>query len=184
MKNTLAVLALILLSLDSYSQQISNDTIHWSESRKLEWKYFAGKADGKEGILGQTTMMMNAEFRKGFKATTSIETLFDRKSSFVSAEGKTPQQLKYFQTMFDLYEVESRKLRKEFKTTKFGLDPDKVFQEKYNAALKALSERVDNYMEETAAGNEPEEVAKWSKTLKAELKELDVFSERANSVKK
>jgi hypothetical protein len=184
MKNIVASLLLIFLFLHSYSQQTSNDTIHWSESRKLEWKDFTGKAEGKEGMLSQAIMIMNAKFHKGFKATTSVEVIFDRKSSFVSTEGKNAQQLKYFQTMFDLYEVESRKLRKEFKATKFGLDPDKVFQEKYNAALKVLSERADQYMEETATGSEPEEVAKWSKILKAELKELEIFSKGFNSVKK
>ena len=175
MKNILSAFAIIFLAAGSYAQQISNDTIHWSESRKLDWKDFTGKAAGKNGVLGQATMIMNAKFRKGLKATTSVETLFDRKSSFVSAEGKTAQQLKYFQTMFDLYEAESRKLRKEFKVTKFGLDPDKVFQEKYNVALKALSERVDTYMEETATGNEPAEVERWSKSLNLELKELEGF---------
>jgi len=175
MKNSLITLAIFYLAVVSYAQQTSNDTIHWSESRQLEWKDFTGKAAGKNGVLGQGTMVMNAKFHKGLRATTSVEAIFNRKSSFVSAEGKTVQQLKYFQTMFDIYEVESRKLRKEFKSTKFGLDPDKVFQEKYNAALKALSERVDEYMEETATGNEPAEVEKWSQALKLELKELEGF---------
>jgi hypothetical protein len=175
MKNTLTIFVFIFLALSSYSQQISNDTIQWSEPRKLDWKDFLGKAAGKNGVLGQATMVMNAKFHKGLKATTSVEAVFDRKSSFISVEAKTPQELKYYQTMFDLYEAESRKLRKTFKETKFGLDPDKVFQEKYNAALKALAERMDNYMEETGTGTEAEEVEKWATTIHTELKQLEAF---------
>ena len=175
MKNILSSLVFFVCALNAYSQQTSNDTIHWSESRKLDWKDFLGKAAGKNGVLGQATLLMNAKYHKGLKATTSVETIFDRKSSFIAEEAKTAQELKYYQTMFDLYEVESRKLRKVFKETKFGLDPDKVFQEKYNAALKALAERVDDYMEETGTGNETEEVEKWSKNIQSELKELEAF---------
>ena len=175
MKNIFSALAVISFALSSYSQQTSNDTIQWSEARKLEWKDFLGKSAGKTGVQGQATMVMNAKFHKGLKATTSVEAIFDRKSSFIATESKTAQELKYYQTMFDLYEAESRKLRKVFKETRFGLDPDKVFQEKYNAALKALSDRMDDYIDETEFGNETEEMEKWSNTIQGELKELEAF---------
>jgi hypothetical protein len=184
MKKLLFVIACVSLSRPLFSQPASNDTLHWSASRKLQWKDFLSKTSDKNGVLGQATMLMNAQFHKGFKATTRVETVFDRKGSFAPPTGQTPQQLNYFQTMFDLYEAESRKLRKEFKETRFGLDPDKVFQEKYTAALKALNERVDNYMEETTAGDEPKELKKWSDALKLELKGLEAFSEEMNAGKK
>lgn len=174
MKNILSALVLISLALTSFSQA-STDTIRWSESRKLDWKDFMGKGAAKEGVLGHATLIMNAAYHKGLKATTSVEAVFDRKSSFAAADEKTPVMLKYYQTLFDLYEAESRKLRKQFKEAKFGLDPDKVFKEKYDAALKALDERVDNYTEETETGNNAEEVEKWSKTIQNELKELEAF---------
>lgn len=175
MKNILITLVFIFSALLSYSQQTSADTIHWSSSRKLDWKDFNGKAAAKTGVMGHATLLMNAKFHKGLKATTSVDAIFDRKSSFVTADEKTPVMQKYYQTLFDLYEVQSRKLRKTFKETRFGLDPDKVFQEKYNAALKELDERVDDYIEDTETGNNAEEVEKWTKTIQQELKELEAF---------
>ncbi len=175
MKKILSALAFIFSTFFSYSQQTSTDTMQWTESRKLDWNDFTGKATGKNGVLGHATMIMNAKYHKGLKKTTSVEAVFDRKSSFAAANEKTPAMLKYYQTLFDLYEAECRTLRKQFKETRFGLDPDKVFKEKYDAALKALGERVDDYMEETETGNNGEEVNKWAKNLQLELKELEAF---------
>jgi hypothetical protein len=175
MKNILSALGFIALAFSSYSQQTSNDTIQWSESRKLDWKDFSGKAAAKSGALGHATLLMNAKYHKGLKATTSVDAVFDRKSSFAADNEKNPAMLKYYQTLFNLYEAESRKLRKEFKETRFGLDPDKVFQEKYNAALTALDERVDNYIEETETGSNVAELTKWSNAVQAELKDLETF---------
>ena len=120
-------------------------------------------------------MLMDAKFHKGLRTTTVVETIFDRKQSWVAKEQQTEQELKYYQTMFNLYEVESRKLRKQFKETKLGLDPDKVFQEKYNAALAALDERSKLYMEETDLGIDAAALEKWSQTLQQELKELESY---------
>lgn len=171
MKNIIIIILSIFSTLLSYSQQTSRDTLHWSASRKLDWKDFA-KPAGKTGVLGHAVMIMNAKFHKGLKATTSVDAVFDRNSSFISNEEKTAQMLKYYQTMFDLYEVQSRKLRKEFKATKFGLNPEVVFQEKYNAALKELDERIDLYMEETETGENAAELEKWSQAVLLELKTL------------
>ena len=176
MKNILFSLVFIFPSLCSYTQQTSNDTLHWSASRKLTWDDFKGKTANKTGVLGHASMEMQAKFKKGLKATTSVVSIFDRKVSFVSASEKTAQMLSYYQTMFDLHEAESIKLRKVYKETKLGLDPEKVFQEKYNAALQKLAERIDLYQEETEEGTNAGEIERWSKLILQELKVPVVLS--------
>ncbi|MBI4945141.1 MAG: hypothetical protein HY840_01925 [Bacteroidetes bacterium] len=175
MKNILLSLSFIALAFPAFSQTLSSDTLHWSSNRKLEWKDFSGKSLGVPGMTGQETMVMNAKFYKTLRAKATVETVFDRKKSWAPKEEQTEQELKYYRTMFDLYEVESRKLRKLFKETKFGLDPDKVFQEKYNEALEALDERSKLYMEETGLGADAAAMEKWNATLQLELKELEAY---------
>ena len=172
MKKTFIILTFILTTLLSYSQQPSDDTLHWSATKKLAWTDFKGKTAGKTGVLGNVAMLVSAKFHKGIKAKTSVETIFDRKVSFISEKEKTAQMLKYYQVMFDIHELQTRKLRKELKETKLGLDPEKIFQEKYTVALKELDERVDSYQEETEEGTNAAEIEKWSKTIQQELKGL------------
>ena len=171
MKNISLAIGFILLGLQIFAQVKSDDTLHWKETTKLEWKDFKGKSQGQS----QATMLMNAQYKKVLKGKAQVETIFDRKRSWATKEEQTEQELKFYQTLFDLYEVASRKLRKEFKETKFGLDPDKVFQSKYNTALAELNERDQTYKEETEMGGNAAEIEKWSKTLKNELKELEAF---------
>jgi len=174
MKNILPALAFIFSTLLSYSQQ-ATDTLQWSESVKLSWKDFSDSPASKNRSPRQATMLMNAKFKKGIKATTTVEALFDRKSSYLPAEEKTTQTLKYYQILFDLHEAESRKLRKTFKETKLGLDPEKVFQEKYNTALVELSERTEQYIEETETGTNGAEIERWAKLIQAELKTMEAY---------
>lgn len=181
MKNILVALGFIFWSLLSWSQK-PDDTLHWSATRKLEWKDF-GKPKAKTGVLGHAAMVMNAKFHKGLKATTSVEAVFDRNSSFATDNEKTPQMLKYYQVLFDLYEVESRKLRKTLKETKLGIDPEKVFQEKYTAAQAALDERAELYMEEAETGSNAAAIDKWAKMMQEELKQMEPWS-KENQTKK
>lgn len=175
MKNILLGLSFISLSLPVFSQTLSSDTMHWKENHKLEWKDFSGKPLAQAGITGQATMVMNAQFHKTLRATAVVETIFDRKTSWVAKEDQTEQELRYYQVMFNLYEVASRKLRKQFKETRFGLDPDKIFQEKYRDASTALDERCKLYMDETDMGADAAELERWAKTLQLELKELETY---------
>lgn len=176
MKHFLFSLGLLLLSLSSFSQALSDDTIHWSNYHKLSWDDFRGEPIEINGFSGQGLMMILSDYKKYslFTSTrTGVETVFDRKNSWVSSKGKTDKMLKYFQVMFDIYELYARKLKTEYKSTQFGVDPYKVFREKYNAALTALSDRNKLYMKETQMGQNYKEVLKWEKQIGLELKEFE-----------
>ena len=162
-------------SLIAFSQGLSNDTIHWIYYRRLAWSDFKGDTIDLPGMSGQALIVVLAKYRKinlFLPTSTSVVTVFDRKNSWTNNVSKTDQTLKYYQVMFDLYEVYARKLRKEFKNTKFGLDPDKVFQDKYNSALTSLNDRNKQYMKETKMGTNMDLINKWDNIIQTELKEL------------
>ena len=178
MKRLFSTLLLWIFCFISFSQGISNDTIHWIDYRKINWDDFKGDAIDLPNMSGQSLMVVLANFQKitlFLPVKTSVVTVFDRKNSWVSNNGKTDQFLKYYQVMFDLYEVYTRKLKKEFKNTKFGFDPNKVFQEKYGSALTALSDRSKLYMKETKMGSDNDAIEKWDKIIQSELKELEEY---------
>ncbi len=178
MKNILHILVFLFCSGLAYAQPNPTETIHWSASKKLAWTDFIAKPDGKTGGFGQATMAVNARFKKGIKMKTTVETIFDKKKSFAEDDDKNPTMLKYYQTMFDLHEVASRKLRKQFSESKFGIDPERNFlQELYKAALADLEKENDRYMEETDFGEIT--LRPWTNGLKiqSELKALEKFQE-------
>jgi hypothetical protein len=178
MKYNILTLAFWTIVTTSFSQALSNDTIHWTEYKILKWEDFKGESIEIPGMTGQAMMSMLASFKKVtlfLPTEASVVTVFDRKNSWTTREAQTEESLKYYQITFDLYEVYTRKLRKEFKHTKFGLDPNKVFQEKYKAVLTDLSDRNKLFMKETKMGQDTEAVDRWTKVIKLELKELDAF---------
>lgn len=180
-KKLFLTLILIIITLASFSQALSNDTLHWSDYKKLTWNDFKGEPIELPGMSGQTLIVMSANFHKAhlFLPTSAlVVNVFDRKNSWVVNQAKSDQYLKYYQLEFDVYEVYTRKLRKEYKQIKFGLDPNKAFQEKYNQALTSLSERNKQLMKETKMGQDIEAINRWAETIRLELGELDEYRQK------
>lgn len=164
-----------------HSQALSDDTLHWTEHRKISWNDFKGDTIDIPGMAGQTMMLILANFNKihaFFPATTKVVTVFDRKNSWTKNTTKDNLTLKYYQTEFNLYEVYARKLRQDFSKTKFGMDPNTIFQQKYNANLTALSDRTKLLMKETKLGTDSVAIEKWDKKISEELIELEAFKNK------
>ena len=51
-------------SMISYSQSLSNDTIHWIDYRKLTWNDFKGDSIDLPGMTGQTLIVILANYQK------------------------------------------------------------------------------------------------------------------------
>lgn len=168
-----------LFNLMAHSQALSNDTLHWAKYRKLTWNDFKGESiDLQGGMQGQSLMIVLANYRKAnlfFPTKAFVVTVLDRKNSWINSSKKTDESLRYYRVMFDLSEVYARRLRKEFNGTKFGLSPDKVFQEKYSAMLAALTDRNKQYLKETKMGSDADMVNKWDAIIQSELKELEEY---------
>lgn len=160
-----------------FSQTKTADTIHWKESKPLTWEDFKGKPKA-ETMTGEGFCMLQAKYEKPNpikKTRQKVFAVWDRGKSWISPKAKTASDLLYYQVLFNIYELHARKLRKEFNETKFGLDPDKIFQQKYNAAMDALTEKSREFRNETSEGADAEALKKWDARVKKELKELDQF---------
>lgn len=171
-------LFLLLLFPSAVFAQVKPDTLHWKESKPLSWEEFKGKP--KNGMSGEAFCQLDAQYEKPNplkKTKFKIFAVWDKKKSWVAAASKTADELLYYQVLFNIYEVHARKLRKEFSETKFGIDPEKTFRAKYNAADASPTEDERDFRDETNEGAEAEELKKWDEKIKAELKELAPFHE-------
>ncbi|MBI4931066.1 MAG: hypothetical protein HY841_09910 [Bacteroidetes bacterium] len=155
-----------------------NDTIHWQETKPLSWEDFKGKE--KKGMSGEAFCLLQANYEKPNplkKTKFKIAAVWDKKKSWIAPASKTADELLYYQVLFDIYEVHARKLRKEFSETKFGLNPEAEFREKYNTEAENITEETNDYRDETGEGVVMIAVKKWNDKIKEELKLLDNFKE-------
>lgn len=181
MKKHIIIIVLSVISVCASGQALSDDTLHWTEHRKLSWNDFKGDTIDIPGLSGQTIMLVLADFNKyhAFLPTsTSVTTIFDRKNSWTANQTKSGLYLKYYQTEFNLYEVCARQLRKEFSKTKFGMNPTIIFQQKYNSMLTELSNRSKLHMKETKLGTDSIGIEKWHSLMITELIELEQFKKK------
>lgn len=160
--------------------QSKSDTLHWNSNRPLTWGDFLGQPKNISGMKGEAFCMAYAKYAKPNplkKTKFKVYAIWDRKKSWVLPASKTKEDLQYYQVLYNLYELNARRLRKELSETKFGINPDQVFQEKYNASNAKLIDETDSYKEETEAGTNEDAVKKWDEKVKTELKELEQHKE-------
>ncbi len=154
--------------------------LYWRSDRPLTWADFQGRPfDSSNSIaceihllnpsgLGRMTLYQPIEI--------SVYAYMDRSRSWVQPEYKSANLLLYNQLLFDLYEIQTRRLRQEFKSTSFNpLNPLPRFNQIINAANKVLQNRIGQFRRETNLGQDTAALAEWRKELQRELNELSAF---------
>lgn len=179
LRHTLLSFALLPLAL--LGQETPNDTLHWSPTRLLAAADFKQQPQDYTGMNGEAYCMVLANFER--PSTTDSTTyhavaIFDRSKSWIAPKVEQKPLLAYFQVMFDLYELHARKLKKSFTDTPAEGDPTAAFQARYNAMMTDLSNAFNTYRKETRMGQDPAQVAVWSKRVKEELGALSAYAER------
>lgn len=147
--------------------------IEWSADRKLTWDDFKGVPDLQNypDALALTNSGFGYEsginmFKEG---KVFVQSTFNTRGSWVLSEGRTDYILKHEQIHFDITEIYSRKLRKEFadaniKNTDVNRAKiifDKVFME--------MQKRQEKYDRETARGDKKETQENWEAIVEIEL---------------
>ncbi len=170
----------ILISISSiaFSQIKPGDTLHWRESKPLSWDDF--KAKPKKEMTGEAFCMLEANYEKPNplrKTKFKIFAVWYKSKSSIAPSAKTEDELHYYQVLFDIYEAHARKLRKDFSETKFGLNPEKEFRDKYNDEVEKITDETNDYRDETKEGADAAAVKKWETKEKEELKQLEKFKE-------
>lgn len=179
MKKISIFLFFVLINLLSFSQVVSNDTIHWSSGKPLTWNDFKGDAIDSVALPADAVIAILASEKKGSRfagTTTYVVTVFDWRNSWVKPKADSEMLLKYFQVLFDVGELYSRKLRKSIKEA--NLDPYPVsFNEKYMGAKIGMNDRVKQFKKESKNGTYEIAITRWYDNVKAELTELDGFKQ-------
>lgn len=178
MKIAISIAGIVLAFQMSAQSNHPNDTLHWNENRKLSWHDFRGEPLDYTGFTGEAFCMNMANFERPHafaKTAFQVTAVFDRTKSWVNPESMTDIGLLYFQVMFDLYELHARKLRKELSETKFGRDPNAVFQEKYNNSMTALTNEYNEFRKETKLGGDESAVRDWFDRTREKLTLLDAY---------
>ena len=154
--------------------------VYWSDSRKLTWEDFQGKPIGSnENYVTEIHLYNPATIEKANIFSTAKLTsicVFDKKHSWVNKKNASADLLLYNQVIFNIYELYTRKLRKEFYNTEFGLD-DYIQQfhlmtEKNNSDLK---DRLEDYRSDADLGKNVAGIKLWEMTIDKELEELKAY---------
>ena len=169
----------LIFQFMSFSQvQLSKGDIKWNDENCLKWEHFKGTPLKLGDFSGEVFCQVLSSFNKPnalSKVTTEVVAVFYSEKSWIHEEQKNKQILSYFQGIFNIYEIHARKLRKDFQSTKFGLDPTSIFNEKYQHNQNELIDMFNKYRVETELGVNTDQLNKWNKKLLEELKNLEKY---------
>ena len=186
-KQFLTILIFGFFTLGASAQNIQE----WSENYHLKAEDFQGKVpntDQMQSTLGSFSVSyemggLNLITTRNLNKNVAAE--FQRDASYLrqTDEESTKRLLDYQQMIFNLYELQARKLRQQFFTERRTLltkGPSDLHQKVLAEHTKLLSE-IQN---ETFYGASSEEVAKWNKWILQEIDKLGEFCKDCNPKKK
>lgn len=178
MKKILILLLTLFITKGIAQVVLSTDTLEWRISKPITWDEF--KATSLEGAsaTGELFCYNYANYirKNAFSEVRYIViALVDRTKSWVPPAAKTKKALVYFQTMFDLYEVHARRLRKDLSTIGEVNDVGTIFQTKYGESLAAINADRELFKSETKLGSDAKQLKKWKAKIAKELIDLEEF---------
>jgi hypothetical protein len=156
-----------------------NDIVRWTDTTKLSWDDFQGQPIKEAKVGSEIIIQSPANFHKATflnPASATVECYVDKKASWVKKSQAKPQFLFYHQTLFNLYELYTRKLRKKLAETNFGIEnPSGVFDSIYQAHTTDLSKAATQYRTESGMGTKSKKIKEWSENTANKLKELNEY---------
>ncbi|WP_343634741.1 DUF922 domain-containing protein [Fluviicola sp.] len=162
------------------------DVIFWDPKIKLTWDDFQGKPDEKSKYKASTYTIIDS------KVNTRCDSIVDY--DFVCSFGKkeswkkitTTNLLKHEQLHFDIAELATRKLRKEFLDYKFtSLDSiNPMINRIFEKAVLTRRTLNNQYDKETNHGLVSEKQKLWEIKIAKELTELERYSKTRVVIKR
>jgi len=181
------VLILTFISLLAGAQ----NKLEWSADYRLKASDFQGKApDSPQLESASGSFSVTYEFGGINLITTRnlnkyVSALFQRNASYIAQadEATTQRLLKYQQLIFNLYELQARRLRQKFFENRRILltKGASVLHQEVAAEHAELLEKIQD---ETFYGSSSEEIARWNQWVLQELDQLSDFSKTGTPSKK
>ncbi len=173
------VLLLSCLTLDAQRTQTQ---VEWSETDKLHWSDFNGKAKKNHGPDALTHVVMGYEFETlGFNHFVfKLNMTFERNKSWVKSDHKNARLLAHEQLHFDIHEIYARKFM--MYAHQEGAFDDGDFSKKlervFNKTFRELKKMQEAYDHETNHSRNREAQAVWDKKVAKLLEETQKWNKR------
>jgi hypothetical protein len=159
-----------------------SDIVRWTDTTKLSWDDFAGKPAANTTLGSEMIVLTPAKFQKPTyfdSATAKVECFMVKNSSWVVKSKAKKQLLAYNQTLFDIYELSARKLRKKIAETNFGVnDPVGLFNSIHSEHNNELAKTTSQYRSETERGVKTKKLMEWVEKITQELNVLEDFKSK------
>jgi hypothetical protein len=179
MKKLFLTLGLLFFFTAVFSQENSDYKL-WSSTHPLTVNDLGIKKSntGADLCFAQFNMQYSV---KGFDFLTKnfnkkVQTFFIRSGSWINPSDNVEYSLRYQQTLFDLYELYTRKFRKELRENRKQFLKGLAFVQEINSKITAdLSRRRLQYESETRSGRDGEKQSLWEQQIQKELDDLAEF---------
>lgn len=171
----LIILILTFAFAELYSQ---NDTLIWSSATCLTADDFKAEAMDFSGLSGEAYCVTLANFERlpgEENVSFKVVPVFHRDKSWLSKKTNKTNVLLFFQSMFNLYELHARLLRKKLSNTVFDEDPNPIFQKLYSESMSELMDHFNNFKRVTKMGIDIKTLKLESEKIKLQLLELEQF---------
>jgi len=175
LKLIFSILALFIISNIGFSQnEILNDSIiEWDKNRKLEWIDFKGKpVENPIYTIAETQCyvnFINSYYDNNGIPKFLIKCFFSKNKSWTIVSDL--ETLEHEQLHFDLWELITRKIRKEFSDLNNKSEKNvSVYYEKYSEMIKYGSDLQNQYDNQSYFNKKMQNY--WNKKNSDELKNL------------
>lgn len=152
----------------------------WSSTNKLKWEYFKGapKIDKSSFFCGYMDVQFNNINSIRGKGKVIVLPTFLFECSYVQPLKEDKYLLEYNQVKYDLLEIYSRKMRKEFAKSEINTKDKwmKFAKSIYDKVYTEYKTDIFNLETETNFGNDYSGLAGWKFKIEKGLKELKEFS--------
>lgn len=154
--------------------------ILWNESRKLSWDDFQGTVLDQNNTISCEIFVINPsslqQSVRFLPAEFEAKTLFDKKKSWVNRENASDLLLKYNQTIFNIYELYTRKLKKEIINTNLGFfNPVETYQKIAERNSDELYDKISEFREKSNIGRNKNIIEKWDLDILNQINALSEF---------
>lgn len=160
------------------------DVIFWNDTTKLRWEDFRGTPIYNNNQSCEILVQMPSYMVKGnlfLPVNTTVECFFDKKRSWVNQKLTSKYTLLYTQTMFDIYELFARKLRKKLAEANYGIvDLYGMFTSLVSVNNDELMEEIKKYRTATSSGQNESAIIFWSNATAEQLKIFEKYKSQNN----
>lgn len=173
----IVIIIFILLYNNSVLSQNLDSIIIWNENYKISWDDFLGeKFISKGGVAANSFFVLYyipGYHKNSYYSYTIIPVFYKYKSSVTDRNSKL---LEHEQIHFDVQEIFSRKIRKQFEILKNCKESEYTHRKIFNNYLDSLKNYQKKYDLDTDYSLDKKKQEFWKAIVAKKLKQLDSYS--------